>query len=148
MPLGEAITLPGAKPDERRILQYFEGAVLEFDPKLNKHPQFGQLEPPEQIKIVVAPHEVGVAYTAGRIKTSSGNSVAEPFRSFYNSIAGSWRLGSPITGPMTEDLGDGPTTVQYFRRGRLQINARTKVVEVGNLGRWAWEAQCASAPER
>jgi hypothetical protein len=86
-------------------------------------------------------------YTAAKgIPTGAGKTVSSTFRSFYVDYRGFWRLGKPITDAFIEDLGGVKTTVQYFEKGRLQLNPTTKIVEFGHLGRWAWEQRCASAP--
>lgn len=146
-PLTESFTIPGRKPGEFRVLQYFEGGVLELHGNVAKEPGFAALPEPERIKLQVRPHEIGTTYTAGRIATGR-HAVAAPFESFYSGTHGTWRLGAAITDAFVEDIGGARTTVQYFEKGRLQLNPATQAVELGDLGRWAWDAQCRAAPER
>jgi hypothetical protein len=144
-PITEAFTIPGDKPNTFRVLQYFEAGALELKGQSSDIPDFAKLPEQEQIKLLVQPLDVGVAYAAGRIPTGQ-HDVAPPFQSFYRGAFGTWRLGAALTDAFVEDLGGVRTTVQYFEKGRLQLNPATQTVELGALGSWAWQQRCASAP--
>ena len=141
-PITEAFVIPGDVPKNNRIVQYFAAGALEFRPDGAKDPNFPWLDPAEQVKLLIVPLDVGKIYTAGRITTGGGHPTAAQFKSFYRAIHGSWRLGAPITPAMTENLGGATTTVQYFEKGRLQVNPSTGVIEAGNLGELVWQATC------
>ncbi|NJO06093.1 MAG: hypothetical protein HC876_11530 [Chloroflexaceae bacterium] len=48
---------------------------------------------------------------------------------------------------MIEDVNGIPTRVQYFRRGRLEVNPKTGVIQFGQLGSWFWEQRCNAASQ-
>ena len=120
--------------------------MLELQGKTTDQPGFSQLPEREQIKLLVQPHDIGTAYTAGRIPAGGQHAVAPQFQSFYSGTFGTWRLGTALTDAFVEDIGGVRTTVQYFQKGRVQLNPTTGAVELGALGSWAWEARCQTAP--
>jgi hypothetical protein len=140
--LGLPLSSAFERMPDRRVVQYFEGAVLEFYPEAmgdrNKVPEV------ERILSGVKPVELGSAYAGGR-PLPAPQPPQGPFLEFYNRINGDWRLGSPISAELTEDIGGVPTRVQYFQKGRLELNPATQTVGVGSLGKSAWEARCAVA---
>ena len=64
---------------------------------------------------------------------------------FYNSINGHWRLGGPISAELTETINGVPTRVQYFEKGRLELNPATQTIRAGALGKQALDVRCAAA---
>jgi hypothetical protein len=124
------------------VIQYFEAAVLIRDPNAAGDP--GTTPEDEQIMRVIRSTDLGVASTADRALPPSDGSIQGPFREFYDRINGPWRLGSPISAELIEDVGGIPTRVQYFQNGRLEWNAATNIVAVSSLGKSAWDAQCAA----
>jgi hypothetical protein len=147
LPIGEAYTIPGDKPDDLRVIQYFEAGAFELTPVSPRAPGFASRSPADKAMLQMKPFQLGRDYTAAKgISTGDGKRVASIFDDFYDDLRGSWRLGKPITDAFVEDLGSVQTRVQYFEKGRLQLNPTTGRVEFGQLGRWAWEAKCAAAP--
>ena len=67
------------------------------------------------------------------------------FLDFYNGVNGHWRLGGPISAELTEPINGVPTRVQYFEKGRLELNPSTQTIALGSLGRLALDARCAKA---
>jgi hypothetical protein len=146
LPISEAFAIARPKPHDAHVIQYFEAAALELYQTTLQVP-FDELKPDEKAMLQARPLDLGVAYTAAKgIPTGGDKRIASAFQAFYDQHRGAWRLGKPITDAFVEDLGGVSTTVQYFEKGRLQRNPTTNVVEFGQLGRWAWETQCASAP--
>jgi hypothetical protein len=137
LPLTEAFT----RPSDNRVVQYFEGAVLERNPDVDSKPGLSE---EDQIKRLVKPQDIGAASTAGRELPATDGSIKGVFFDFYERINGGWRLGAPISAEFVEDIGGVPTRVQYFERGRLELNPATNAVAVGALGRATWDAVCAA----
>jgi hypothetical protein len=138
LPLSEAFV----RKSDRVVMQYFENAVLEFYPRDKS--QLRGLSDADQAMLVIQPTDLGAASATGR-------SLPPPqppqggFLDFYNSINGHWRLGGPISAELTETIDGVPTRVQYFQKGRLELNPATKTVRVGNLGQQALDVQCVKA---
>jgi hypothetical protein len=141
----ESLGLPLAEAFEqahtRRVVQFFEGAVLEYYPEAGGDPQ--KISQVEQLVRVLRPVDIGNTAAAGRALPPPDGTVAEPFRDFYDRYNGGWRLGAPISPALPEDLGGASVTVQYFERGRLDLNPATGAVSAAALGKAAWDAQCA-----
>ncbi len=148
------------RQSDRRVVQYFSGAVLEIHPSVRDDPNWPFLTPEQQLFLLVRPADIGAAYTAGRSfppqtgaprdpgyhSPETGYSVDPTFRRYYDALGGSWRFGAPISGKLDEQVGGVTMQVQYFRNGRLERNPTSGAIEVGNIGVWAWEIQCAFAP--
>jgi hypothetical protein len=135
LPLTDAFV----RPSDKIVVQYFTGAVLEYYPDRGGDPR--TIPELEQVMRVIQPTSLGSAFTAGQAMPRP-HSPQGPFLDFYNRVNGAWRLGSPISAELTEQLGGVPTRVQYFQKGRLELNPSTQSIEVGPLGQWAWDAQC------
>ncbi len=138
---GPPITEAFERPSDGVVVQYFAGAALEYHPDAGLDPR--SIPEGEQVMRVVQPVALGVAYAAGR----SLGAPAAPrgaFRDFYERINGAWRLGSPLSGELTEMVDGVATSVQYFERGRLERDPQSGAVRVGGLGAWAWAGQCAA----
>lgn len=153
LPLGEAFLRPG-DPQER-VVQYFEAAVLEYDPGRDNGPGFAQLPMVDRALRAIQPIDIGLAYTAGRTFPRSdqvprggrrfpetGFSIHGDFKRFYEGLRGEWRLGPPISEEFVEEINGVPTRVQYFHKGRLEANPTTGVIQLGHLGAWALDTQC------
>jgi hypothetical protein len=140
--LGLPLTDAYVRPDDRRVVQYFENAVLELHDEASDEPGFDDLPGVEKAKRLLVPLDLGLDYAAGRF--GEPQAISPAFQPFYASIAGAWRLGAPISGEFVEDLGGASATVQYFRKGRLERGV-DGVVRIGKLGQWALEAQCQSS---
>ena len=90
--------------------------------------------------LVIQPTALGAALAAGR-----GLPPPQPpqgqFLDFYNGVNGHWRLGGPISAELTETINGVPTRVQYFEKGRLELNPATQTVRMGQLGKLALDAR-------
>ncbi len=153
-PIGEAYV----RPEDERVVQYFEAAVVEFYPELASGPDFAELPWSVRIRRALKPVNLGQAYTAGRefpqlddipegarYFAETGYTLQGDFRRFYEGAYGEWRLGPPISEALTETINGVPTRVQYFVNGRLEVNPSTGVMQYGQLGVWAQEIQCRYA---
>lgn len=142
--------------EDRRVVQYYTGAVLEWHPEAADAPDFATLTPEEQIQRLIRPVNIGQVYVAGRSfppqqgvdRDSSyyfretGYMVDREFQRYYDGVGGRWRLGAPISPKIEEQVGDLLMPVQYFQNGRLEHSPVTESIEVGRLGSWAWDIQC------
>jgi Cellulase (glycosyl hydrolase family 5) len=137
---GLPLTDAYVRPDDRRVVQYFERAALELHTENTDNPNFRALPKEVRTRQLIVPSNLGLAYGAGR-GFGAGPPVSATFQDFYKRIDGGWRLGAPISGELTEDIGGAPTTVQYFTKGRLERGA-DGAIRVGQLGSWALEEQC------
>jgi hypothetical protein len=156
LPLSEGFIRQG----DRRVVQYFTGAVLEIHPAVREDPNWPFLTPEQQILLLVRPADIGAAYTAGRSfpqqtgvprdpgyhSPETGYTVDPTFRRYYDALGGAWRFGPALSGKLEERIGGVTLQVQYFRNGRLERNPANGAIEVGALGMWAWDIQCAFAP--
>ncbi len=147
LPVTEALIVPGSTPTQGRVVQYFEAAVLQYFPAGDRDPKFPMLSEPEKAKRMIIVHDLGAPYAAGRVTIEGGHPVDDHFAPFYRGVHGSWRLGDPISPLLVEEINGAPAMVQYFQRGRLQVNPASQLIEAGPVGRWAWEGRCAAAPE-
>jgi hypothetical protein len=43
---------------------------------------------------------------------------------------------------LIEEVNGVPTKVQYFQKGRLELNPTTGVIQMGHLGGWAFNMHC------
>jgi hypothetical protein len=140
--LGLPLTEAFVRQSDRRVVQYFEAAVLEYHPEaLNGQ---NSLPEPDRIMLAIKPLDIGGAFIGGRALPA-----AQPpqgaLLDFYNRINGAWRLGGPISAELTENINGVATQVQYFQKGRLDLNPSTQAVSVGALGKLALDAECAKA---
>lgn len=151
LPLSEAFV----RPEDNRVVQYFEYAVLELHSEAEGDALFPFLPKLDQAMLVVRPVKLGTNYTAGRdfprgvnvppgaqLFPETGYSVGGAFRGFYDGVNGPWRLGAPISEEVVEEINGVPTLAQYFERGRLEWNGASGVVSMGHLGTLAWNARC------
>jgi len=137
--LGLPLTEAFKRPSDGVVVQYFQRGALEYRPK-----QVGNTtSEAERLTRILKPIDLGTRYLAER-QLLAAEAPRGPFLDFYNRINGAWRLGQPISAELTEDLNGTPTTVQYFRNGRLELNPATHAVAVSALGQWAWDAQCSA----
>jgi hypothetical protein len=139
--LGLPLTEAFEQAHTRRVVQYFEGAALEYYPENAADPL--KVSQAEQLVRVLRPVDLGRAAAAQRGLPPADGAIGEMFREFYERYNGEWRWGGPISPALTEDIGGVATTVQYFERGRLEVSPITGAVLVGALGQQAWDAQCA-----
>jgi hypothetical protein len=150
LPLGEAFV----RPSDQRVVQYFEAAVLEYQPERGGE-NFGDLSKQARALRVIQPVDLGHAYTGGRdfpapeqishdarYFSETGHTLRGDFLRFYEGARGEWRLGAPISEEMVEEIGGVPTRVQYFQKGSLEVNPTTGVIQFGQLGRWLYNQQC------
>lgn len=155
LPLTEAYQ----RAEDNVVVQYFEAAVLELHPEARRDDDYGDLGPLEKLQALVRVPDLGIAYTAGRTFPApteeppqsdyfheTGHYLQEPFRHFYRRANGNWRLGAPISEPLPEEINGRRMTVQYFQRGRLELDPITEEIQFGQLGSWRLAAQCANAP--
>ena len=138
LPLTEAFV----RKSDKVVMQYFEGALLEFHPRDKS--ELRGLPAAEQAMLVIQPSSLGAALAAGR-NLPPPQPPQGQFLDFYNGVNGSWRLGGPISAELTEKINGVPTRVQYFEKGRLELNPATQTIAVGPLGKMALDAECAKA---
>ena len=138
LPLSEAFV----RKSDNVVMQYFENALLEYHPGDNS--DMRGLPEAQKVMLVIRPTDLGAASAAGR-KLPPPQPPQGKFLDFYNSINGRWRLGGPISAELTETINGVPTRVQYFEKGRLELNPATQAVRVGPLGKQVLDAQCAKA---
>jgi hypothetical protein len=140
LPLTDAFV----RSEDRRVVQYFEGALLELHTEGTADPGFRDLSDVEKTMRLIVPVDLGASYTAGR-GFGGEHAVSMRFQALYKSINGAWRLGAPISDEFVEDVGGVPTTVQYFQKGRLEWNAAA--AQISRLGSWALDVRCQQAHE-
>jgi hypothetical protein len=154
--LGPPISEAFVRAEDRRVVQYFSGAVIELHPEVREDPNFPLLTPEEQLQRVVRFIDIGSANTRGRSFPAqqgvnhdpgyyfpeTGYAVDPQFRHYYSTLGGRWRFGVAISGKVMEQVNGVMMAVQYFQNGSLQDSPITKAIEVGRLGRWAWDIQC------
>ncbi len=155
--LGLPISEVFERAADKRLVQYFEGAVVELYPEAREAPEFALLPPEEQLHLLVRFVDIGSTYAAGRSFPAqqrvdhdpgyyfpeTGYAVDPLFRRDYDALGGRWRLGAAISGKFEEQVNGVAMPVQYFQNGRLERSPATKAIEVGRLGSWAWGVQCA-----
>jgi hypothetical protein len=150
LPLGDAFI----RPEDQVVVQYFEAAVLEYHPDAGGH-SFDEISKRERALRLLRPLDLGHAYTAGRTFqapehvpegarrfSETGHTLGGDFRRFYEGAYGQWRLGAPISEELIEPINGVPTRVQYFQKGSLEVNPDTGVIQLGQLGRWLYNARC------
>jgi hypothetical protein len=140
---GLPLTDAYVRPEDRRVVQYFEGAVLELHNEGTGNPSFAALPDVDKVRRLIVPIDLGLAFSVGR-GFGGPHQVGPAFQTFYDSIAGAWRLGTPISAELVEQIDGVSLTVQYFQKGRLERDVSGRV-RVGRLGNWALEAQCWQA---
>jgi hypothetical protein len=138
LPLTEAFV----RKSDRVVMQYFEGALLELHPR--EKSELRGLPAAEQAMLVIQPSGLGATLAGGR-NLPPPQPPQGQFLDFYNGIKGPWRLGAPISAELTEKINGVPTRVQYFERGRLELNPATQTIAVGPVGKMALDARCAAA---
>jgi len=142
----ESFGLPLSEAFERRsdqvVVQYFEGALLEYHPQPREELQ--GLPPDERAMRVITAVGLGSALAAGR-DLPAPQPLQGAFVDFYNRVNGPWRLGAPISAELTETINGVPIRMQYFEKGRLELNPGAQTVAVGPLGKQALDAECAKA---
>jgi hypothetical protein len=138
---GLPITEAYIRPEDGRVVQYFEGAMLEMKPGRNSGPE-GR---PEEQRLMdgLRPGDVGAAALGGR-RTPGPHTIDPAFAAFYEQIRGQWRLGAPISDTLVEQVGGVATRVQYFERGRLDLDPASQSVRAGPVGAQVWQATCLS----
>lgn len=156
-PLGEAFI----RPEDGVVVQYFEAAVLEFRPENTGGDSFYDITAEERAMRLIQPANIGLAYTAGRefprrddIPSGgrrfqeTGYTLHGDFLEFYEGLHGEWRLGAPISEAFVEEINGTPTRVQYFQRGRLEVNLDgADTIRLGQLGSWAFNRQCRTTSD-
>jgi hypothetical protein len=137
---GLPLTDAYVRPDDRVVVQYFERAVLGLYTEGTDDPNFRARPEVDRIRYMIVPLDLGLNYGAGR-GFGVGPALGATFQEFYMRIDGAWRLGPPISGELTEQIGGATTTVQYFQKGRLERSADGNI-QIGQLGSWALDEQC------
>lgn len=154
LPLSEAFI----RPEDGKIVQYFEAAVLIYEDDGFDDPGFDLLPRDEQIMRVIIPDYLGYQATEGRTFPApentplpnaryfpgSGYNLTGEFWSLYENLLGPWRFGSAISSEITEEINGITYATQYFERGRIERDPITGAVQPGQLGTWAWAHRCAS----
>ncbi|NNJ09025.1 cellulase family glycosylhydrolase [Chloroflexales bacterium ZM16-3] len=155
--LGLPISEVFERADDQRLVQYFEGALVELYPEARKSPDFAALPPDQQMQRLVRFVDIGSSFTAGRsfpaqqgvshdrgyFFPETGYAVDPLFRHYYDVLGGRWRLGAAISGKIEENVNGTVMPAQYFQNGRLERSPLTQGIEVGRLGSWAWGIQCS-----
>jgi len=131
------------RAEDKRVVQYFAGAVLLWYPEAGAAPDFPVILPEEQLRRLIHFVPIGELYVGGRGFPASSR-VDPEFERIYDAVGGRWRMGAPLTAKFEETIDGVTMRVQYFQNGRLEFNPASQSVEVGRLGSWAWEAQCRS----
>jgi hypothetical protein len=139
-PISEAFV----RAEDRRVVQYFTGAVLAYYPEAAEQPGFAELLPEQQVTLLIRPLNIGQQHLAARALPATPREVDAEFGALYRALGGRWRFGAALTEKLVEPAGDTPTVVQYFQHGSLLRNPVTGAIEPGGLGAWAWERQCAA----
>jgi hypothetical protein len=155
MPLGEAFR----RPEDQVVIQYFEAGLLELIPSSDRVENYHELGRFERLMARVDVADLGLAYTEGRIFPpapeeiegaeyfeETGYYLDGEFRRIYRRVMGEWRLGFPISEAMEENVNGQVMQVQYFERGKLEINPATSTFHFAPLGNWHFAQRCANMP--
>ncbi|PDW03503.1 L,D-transpeptidase [Candidatus Viridilinea mediisalina] len=131
--LGAALTPPLL--EQGLVVQYFERGRLELHPEYQDAVLRGHLgaEYAQALwREFAAPSGVGAGDVA-----ATGDSLAEPFRSFWHEAGGLDVFGLPLSAPTWEYVGTQMALVQYFERVRLEHYPELgeAVVQIADLGR-------------
>jgi hypothetical protein len=141
---GPPISEPFERSEDRRVVQYYTGAVLAYYPEASEAAGWGELPGDEQLRRLIRPLNIGELYLASRGVPPRPSAVDDEFDHIYRALGGRWRFGAAISPKLTEEQGGAAVRVQYFQNGSLRTNPSSGVVEPGPLGTWAWEGQCAA----
>ena len=141
---GPPISEPFVRPEDRRVVQYFTGALLAYYPEARERPGFAELLPEQQIELLIRPQNIGEQQLAARAVPAGRHELDDEFSALYRALGGKWRFGAAITPKLEEQLGGAAARVQYFQHGSLLRNPVTGAIEPGGLGTWAWETRCAA----
>jgi hypothetical protein len=142
-PIGEAFV----RPEDRRVVQYFSGALLAYYPEAGELPGFAELLPEQQLQLLIRPANLGEQLLAERGVAARQHEVDGEFNAVYRALGGRWRFGVAISPKLDEPVNGVMSRVQYFQHGSIQRNPLTGAVEPGALGTGAWEARCAALGE-
>lgn len=152
LPLSDAFI----RPEDGKVVQYFESAVLAYNDDAFSVPGFDFLPYDMRIMQVVRPLRLDAALTANltspppthtaqpgaRYFPETGYNVQGEFWSLYENLLGPWRFGVATSAETTETIQGIPYTVQYFEYGRIERDPYTQAVQPGQVGRQMWEARC------
>lgn len=141
---GPPISAAFERAPDRRVVQYYSGAVLAYYPEAAEAPGWGDLLPAERLERLIRPLNIGELYLAARGTPAAPSAIDDEFDHIYRALGGRWRFGAAITPKLSEEQGGVAVRVQYFQHGSLRTNPATGAVEPGPLGQWAWEQQCAA----
>jgi hypothetical protein len=145
---GPPISEPFERIGDRRVVQYYSGALLAYYPEAADTPGFDLLSPAERARRLVLPLGVGEQHLAERGVTARSHEVADEFVQPYERMGGRWRFGAALTPLLEEPINGVTTRVQYFQYGSLIVSPTTGAIEPGPLGTLAWQAQCAATGQR
>jgi hypothetical protein len=137
LPIGDAFE----RMPDRRVVQYFERAVLEHNPDGTGVRGYHSLPDIEKARLVIIPQPLG-ANALGAKRVPGEYTVQGDFRALYDRVSGDWRLGAAISPEQTETINGVPTRVQYFERGRIEWDAAAQTPVLSALGNGAWRATC------
>ena len=136
--LGYPITEPFQPTESEPLLQYFQSIRLEYDG------QQVQVTPLGQWAFETVPFgvEVYAPPATARVRTFSqtGYAVWDEFLAFYEANQGELLLGLPLS----SQLGEGGTRVQYFENGRLEWRPERPLgqrVQLSPLGEAHFQAE-------
>lgn len=156
--LGLPLTEAYKRAEDNRVVQYFEAGVLVLYPEARNEESYAEKGPLERLKDRVRVAYTGLEYTQGRVFPppdgekdgrrfhETGHYVEGEFLRFYERANGDWRLGNPISERFMEEVNGTPTMVQYFEKGRLEVDPATGLPRFGQLGAWRFQVQCQNMP--
>ncbi|NJP05082.1 MAG: hypothetical protein HC837_05360 [Chloroflexaceae bacterium] len=124
------------------MVQYFEAALLEWHEERDGDPSFPELPMQDKVRRMIQPVDLGNTYTSAHGIAAGRHNIGDSFKSFYKGGQGEWRLGQAITEELQEEVDAQLTTVQYFEKGKLEINPVNGAIQYGRLGEWAFDIQC------
>ena len=139
LPLGDAFQLP----NQRIATQYFERAVLTFNPDARRPSAYDTLTLAAKIRLTVTPEPLGLTRVDDNQQITF-YPVARRFQALYEQVTGAWRLGAAITPERLERRSNVIVHLQTFERGQLEFDPRMDEPRIAALGSAAWKAQCAS----
>jgi hypothetical protein len=134
--------------EDRRVVQYFQRARLEWHPELAGTPyevQVSLLGERLANKRGLLPQpaiEPFESWQWSRYFPETGHSVHSAFLRYFDRNGGADVLGYPLTEELPRDV-DWPHAVQYFQRARLEYHpdraGTPGEVTASLLGEWVWQ---------
>ncbi len=141
-PLGDAFV----RERDGTVVQYFTAAVIELA-RGTSVTTFDTAALPEVLPLVqraarVVPHGADFAASRGVALDGKTYPVAPSLRAFYTRAAGEWRFGRALSPLQSGQPPDRELQVQYFERGRIEVDPRSGNISASAVGAWAQAAFC------